>query len=164
MPNFDSEMLLGQHNMKKALLLVDLQNDFCTGGSLAVKNSEEVVTFANKIQPFFDLVVATKDWHPANHKSFAANHPGARVGDVINMQGYKQILWPNHCVQNTSGADFHPELHVTQIKKIFFKGTDEAIDSYSAFFDNQHLRATGLADYLQQEKVTDIFVLGLATD
>ncbi len=149
---------------KTALLLVDLQNDFCHGGSLAVPDGDAVITLANKLQAHFDLVLATKDWHPADHISFASNHPGKKIGDVITANGIKQILWPDHCVQNSKGSEFHPMLDTSKIKRIFHKGTDPFIDSYSAFFDNKHLRTTGLADFLNQEGVTDLYILGLATD
>ncbi len=156
---------MGNWAMKKnALLLVDLQNDFCQGGNLAVPDGDAVITVANELQPHFDLVVATKDWHPREHMSFASNHPNRKVGDVIKVHGINQVLWPDHCVQNTPGAEFHPKLDTTRIQHIFHKGTDRFIDSYSAFFDNEHLRATGLSDYLYEEGVTDIYIMGLATD
>lgn len=149
---------------KTALIMVDLQNDFCPEGSLAVPNGDAVIPLANQLQPYFDVVVATKDWHPQNHTSFASNHPGHKVGDVIEINGLQQVLWPDHCVQDSQGAQLHPQLDTTRIQKYFLKGTDEAIDSYSAFFDNAHLRTTGLADYLLKLKVSDIYILGLATD
>lgn len=149
---------------KTALILIDLQNDFCPNGNLAVPEGDAVIGLANQLQPHFDLVIATKDWHPADHASFAANHPDARIGDLIQLQGIDQILWPMHCVQNTSGAEFHPDLDTSRIQKIFYKGTDVSVDSYSAFYDNKHVRSTGLEKYLQEEKVTDIYIMGLATD
>lgn len=149
---------------KKALLLVDLQNDFCPGGALAVPDGDAVIGLANELQPHFDLILATKDWHPANHVSFASNHPGKKIGEVINVHGINQVLWPDHCVQNTKGSEFHPLLDTSRIQEIFHKGTDPFIDSYSAFFDNEHKRATGLADYLSKEGVTDLYIMGLATD
>ncbi len=151
-------------NNKKALILVDLQNDFCPGGNLAVTFGDEVIPLANQLQTQFDLVIATQDWHPADHASFASNHPGHQVGEVINLNGISQILWPDHCVQQTPGAAFHPQLHTEKIKKIFYKGTDKSVDSYSAFFDNAHLRATGLNEYLREHDITDIYIMGLATD
>jgi nicotinamidase/pyrazinamidase len=155
----------GLITMKKtALLLVDLQNDFCQGGKLAVPDGDAVIALANKLQSHFDLVIATKDWHPANHTSFASNHPGKKIGDVVMTNGIEQILWPDHCVQNTKGSELHPELDTAKIKHIFHKGTDPLIDSYSTFFDNKHLRATGLSDYLNREGVTDLYIMGLATD
>jgi nicotinamidase/pyrazinamidase len=149
---------------KTALILVDLQNDFCLGGALAVPGADDVISLANTLQSQFDVVIATKDWHPADHASFASNQPLHKVGEVIAVNGVEQILWPDHCVQGTHGAEFHPELDTSRIKKIFYKGTDKMMDSYSAFFDNAHLRSTGLADYLKSEEVETIYVMGLATD
>lgn len=149
---------------KKALIMVDLQNDFCAGGSLAVPEGEAVIPLANALQDYFDLVVATQDWHPADHMSFASNHPEFRQGDAIEVNGMTQVLWPAHCVQHSKGSEFHPELNVKKISQVFQKGVDNKIDSYSAFFDNAHLRATGLADYLRQEKVEEVYIMGLATD
>jgi nicotinamidase/pyrazinamidase len=112
----------------------------------------------------FDLVVATQDWHPAEHGSFAANHSGKKSGDVIDLDGMPQILWPVHCVQNTVGAAFVPALEMKQVTQVFQKGTDPRIDSYSGFFDNGHRKATGLSGFLKARNVTDVFVAGLATD
>ncbi|EKD71022.1 MAG: Nicotinamidase [uncultured bacterium] len=152
------------HKKKTALVLVDLQNDFCFGGNLAVSDGDAVIAIANKIQPYFKLIVATKDWHPLDHMSFASNHPGYKIGDVIEVNQLSQVLWPNHCVQETKGAEFHPLLNQPLITKIVYKGTDKSIDSYSAFFDNAHLRSTGLSDYLHDHGVTDVYLMGLATD
>ena len=148
----------------KALILVDIQNDFIPGGALEVPRGDEVIPVANRVQKRFDLVVATQDWHPANHGSFAANHPGKKPGDVIELSGLEQILWPVHCVQNTTGAEFAPELDTGNIKKVFQKGTDPAIDSYSGFYDNGYRKATGLGDFLKAQGVSDVYVMGLATD
>jgi nicotinamidase/pyrazinamidase len=148
----------------KALILVDIQNDFLPGGALAVPKGDEVIPVANKVSPRFELVVATQDWHPRDHGSFAANHPGKKPGDFIDLHGLRQILWPVHCVQNTRGAEFGPALDVSRVRKVIRKGTDPAIDSYSGFFDNDHRKSTGLADYLREQKVTEVFVMGLATD
>ncbi len=148
----------------KTLIIVDVQNDFCPGGALAVREGDAVVSIINELQPHFDLVVATQDWHPADHKSFAVNHDGKNVGEVIELEGLPQVLWPVHCVQNTSGADFHPQLSTRSITKIFRKGEDETIDSYSGFFDNGHRRATGLGDWLKAHNATEVYVCGLATD
>ena len=153
-----------ERNNKKALILVDLQNDFCQGGNLAVPEGDAVVPLANQLQAHFDVVVATKDWHPKDHASFASNHPGYNIGDVVMLKDISQILWPDHCVQETRGAEFHPQLDISHIQKIFFKGSDKTIDSYSAFFDNAHLRATGLADYLRAQGVNEVYIIGLATD
>lgn len=148
----------------KALVIVDVQNDFCPGGALAVPEGDQVVDIINRLQPKFDLVVATQDWHPAEHGSFAANHPGRRVGDQIDLDGLAQILWPVHCVQDTAGAELHPELNRSRIARVFQKGADPTVDSYSGFFDNGHRHATGLAEYLQGQGVTEVHVCGLATD
>jgi len=143
---------------------VDIQDDFMPGGALAVPDGDQVVPVANRLVPQFELVVATKDWHPPNHGSFASQHPGKKVGETIQLNGLDQILWPDHCVQNTNGADFCPTLETDRIDGVFFKGTDAGIDSYSALFDNARRKATGLADFLRERKVTDVYVMGLATD
>lgn len=147
-----------------ALIITDVQNDFCLGGALAVPEGDQVVPLINRLQPQFDLVVATQDWHPANHGSFAANHPGRKPGDRIQLAGLEQILWPVHCVQGTPGADFHPNLDRSWIADIFRKGTDRDVDSYSAFFDNGHRKATGLGDWLAARGVAAVFICGLTTD
>ena len=148
----------------RALILVDIQNDFLPGGALAVPRGDAVIPVANKVSPGFGLVVATQDWHPPDHGSFAANHPGGKVGDVIELNGLPQVLWPAHCVQGSRGAEFAPTLDVSRVARVFRKGTDPAIDSYSGFYDNGHRRPTGLSDYLRERGVTEVFVLGLATD
>ncbi|MGA2068490.1 MAG: bifunctional nicotinamidase/pyrazinamidase [Thermoguttaceae bacterium] len=148
----------------KALILVDLQNDFCPGGPLGVPEGDQVIPPANALQGCFDLVVATQDWHPANHGSFAVNHPGKRPGDVIELAGLTQVLWPVHCVAGTPGAELHPALAPGRIARVFRKGTDAAVDSYSGFFDNGRRRATGLDAYLRQQGVREVYVCGLATD
>jgi nicotinamidase/pyrazinamidase len=148
----------------RALILVDLQNDFVPGGALAVRGGDQVIPIANHLASQFKIVVATQDWHPANHGSFAANHPGNQIGQVIELNGLPQVLWPVHCVQNTPGANFVPTLATNKITKIFQKGTDPAIDSYSGFFDNGHRKETGLGEWLSEQKVRDVYVMGLATD
>jgi nicotinamidase/pyrazinamidase len=148
----------------KALIVVDVQNDFLPGGALPVPNGDEVIAVINKLQPRFELIVATQDWHPADHGSFAANHPGKQPGDRIMLDGIEQILWPVHCVQKTRGAEFAPSLDISRLVRVFQKGTDPRIDSYSALFDNAHRRATGLGDYLKQREVTDVYLCGLALD
>jgi nicotinamidase/pyrazinamidase len=147
-----------------ALILVDIQNDFVPGGALPVSEGGRIIPIVNRIQSQFDLVVATQDWHPANHGSFATNHPGKKAGDLIDLDGLPQILWPVHCVQNSVGAAFVPAFEVNQVTEVFQKGTDPRIDSYSSFFDNGHRKATGLGDFLKSRNVTDVFVAGLATD
>jgi nicotinamidase/pyrazinamidase len=146
------------------LILVDVQNDFCPGGALAVQGGDAIVPVINSILPRFDAVVATQDFHPANHLSFAANHPGAQVGEVIQLNGLPQILWPVHCVQGTVGADFHPALDISGLDGVFQKGTDPGVDSYSGFFDNGRLHATGLGAFLNTRGIGQVFICGLATD
>ncbi|HEY5769732.1 MAG TPA: bifunctional nicotinamidase/pyrazinamidase [Terrimicrobium sp.] len=147
-----------------ALILVDIQNDFVPGGALAVPKGDQIVPLANRLQQCFELIVATQDWHPATHGSFAINHAGRNPGDVIDLNGLPQILWPGHCVQDTPGADFVPALDRTRWSRVFPKGTRPEIDSYSGFFDNGRRNATGLGDYLQERDVTNLYLLGLATD
>jgi nicotinamidase/pyrazinamidase len=148
----------------RALLLIDLQNDFLPGGALPVPEGDAVIPLANRLQTHFDLVVATQDWHPRNHSSFAANHPGKRPGDLVELNGLPQVLWPVHCVQGTAGARFAPSLRLGAVRHVFKKGVEPDIDSYSGFFDNGHRRATGLGDYLRRHRVTEVCLLGLATD
>jgi nicotinamidase/pyrazinamidase len=148
----------------RALILVDIQNDFLPGGALAVARGDEVIPVANRVSPRFELVVATQDWHPRDHGSFAANHPGKKVGDVIDLNGLPQVLWPVHCVQGSRGAEFGPALDVSRVSRVIRKGADPAIDSYSGFFDNGYRKSTGLADYLRERRVDEVFVMGLATD
>jgi nicotinamidase/pyrazinamidase len=147
-----------------ALILVDLQNDFMPGGALAVPHGDEVIPIANKLQKRFELVVATQDWHPQDHGSFAANHPGKKPGDRIILDGIEQILWPVHCVQNTRGAEFATAFDTGRVDHVFHKGTDPMIDSYSTFFDNAHRRHTGLAHYLEQRGIKGVYLMGLALD
>jgi len=147
-----------------ALILVDLQNDFCPGGALAVPEGDQIMPLVNRLLDHFDLGVATQDWHPAEHGSFAANHAGKKPGDSIVLAGLPQILWPVHCVQNTPGAELHPSLDRATLAKIFRKGIDPNVDSYSGFFDNGHRNSTGLGDYLKQQGVDSVYVCGLATD
>lgn len=152
--------------MKAALILVDIQNDFLPGGALAVPNGDEVVRVANVLieSEKFELVVATQDWHPAKHKSFASQHEGQDVGQVIELNGLDQILWPDHCVQGTHGAEFAETLNRTDGVRVFPKGTDPEIDSYSGFFDNGQRKSTGLGDFLNHEEIKLVYVMGLATD
>jgi nicotinamidase/pyrazinamidase len=147
-----------------ALILVDIQNDFCPGGALAVPRGDEVVPIANGIITRVPLVLATQDLHPPDHGSFAANHPGEAPFSTIDLHGLPQVLWPVHCVQGTPGANFHPGLETSRIARVFPKGTDKTVDSYSGFFDNGRRNGTGLDDYLRSQGVTDVYVLGLATD
>jgi len=149
---------------RQALIIVDLQNDFCFGNDLAVEGAEQIIGLINELQPEFDLVVATQDWHPQNHLSFASNHPGRKPGDIIQVSGVDQTLWPDHCVQGSDGAKLHADLKRDRIARVFQKGTDSEIDSYSGFFDNRKRQSTGLGEYLESEGVSKVFVVGLATD
>ncbi|MBB64085.1 MAG: nicotinamidase/pyrazinamidase [Waddliaceae bacterium] len=148
----------------RALLLVDIQNDFLPGGALAVPHGDEIVPIVNKIMEKFDYIVASKDWHPEGHGSFATSHPNKQVGEVIDLNGLPQILWPVHCVQNTEGADFAPLLDKEKIQELVFKGCDPSVDSYSAFFDNGQRQKTELDSLLKKKGVKELYVLGLATD
>ncbi|HVU99999.1 MAG TPA: bifunctional nicotinamidase/pyrazinamidase [Verrucomicrobiae bacterium] len=148
----------------KALILVDIQNDFLPGGALPVPDGDKVIAVANRLQGAIPLVVATQDWHPANHSSFAVNHPGRRVYEHTVLGGVSQTLWPVHCVQNTWGAELAPGLHRKRIANIFHKGTDRALDSYSGFFDNGHRKSTGLGEWLKARDIREVFICGLATD
>jgi nicotinamidase/pyrazinamidase len=150
--------------MKRALVLVDIQNDFIPGGALAVAEGQEVVPVANRVAKEYEIVLATQDWHPENHGSFASQHEGKNPGETIELNGIPQVLWPDHCVQDSRGAEFHPDLDTSLFTKVFRKGTDPSIDSYSGFFDNGHLRSTGMGEWMREEGITDIWVMGLATD
>lgn len=147
-----------------ALILVDIQNDFVPGGRLAVPDGDAIVPLANSLQASFGLVVATQDWHPASHKSFASNHPGKNAFEHVDLHGLDQVLWPDHCIQESTGAEFHAGLSMNRVEAIFRKGTDTEIDSYSGFYDNGARKATGLAGYLRERKVRKVFVCGLAAD
>lgn len=153
-------------DVTRALIVVDVQNDFVPGGTLPVPDGDRVVPIVNSLieNGKFDLIVATQDWHPPLHRSFAANHHGRSMYDVIDLNGLPQVLWPVHCVQQTLGADFVPLLNVSRVDRVFQKGTDPNIDSYSGFFDNGHRKATGLGDYLRDKHVDEVYVCGLATD
>ncbi len=148
----------------RALILVDIQNDFMPDGALPTHGGYEVVPVANRLIEQFDLVVATQDWHPPDHGSFASNHEGREPGEVIELNGLDQILWPDHCVQHSEGAEFVDELEVDRVDEIFQKGTNPEIDSYSGFYDNDHRQATGLGEFLKDEGVESIFLVGVATD
>ena len=148
----------------KTLLIIDVQNDFMPNGSLPVPNGDEIVPVINKIRDQFDLVIGTQDWHPKDHISFASNHEEKSNFDVIEIHNQPQTLWPDHCVQGTEGAKFHPGLNTEKFEAIFRKGTDKTIDSYSAFYDNGHLKSTGLTGYLKEKEITQLYVCGLAAD
>ncbi len=148
----------------KALVLVDIQNDFMPFGALPVADGDAVVATANELMPQFKFVVATQDWHPVGHASFASNHPGSAPGDTAEIDGRPQVLWPDHCVQNSPGASFHSALDIGGIHHVVRKGTDPHVDSYSGLFDNYHLKATGMEGILRDAGVASIVVMGLATD
>jgi len=147
-----------------ALLIVDVQNDFCPGGALAVPEGDEVVPIINDLSDAFDHVIQTQDWHPAEHRSFASSHPGHDPMDEIEVEYGQQTLWPDHCVQGTDGAAFHPDLNTTRSELIIRKGFRPEIDSYSAFFENDNDTPTGLTGYLRERDIDTLFVVGLATD
>ncbi|WP_353130284.1 bifunctional nicotinamidase/pyrazinamidase [Parapedobacter pyrenivorans] len=147
-----------------ALIIVDVQYDFLPGGALAVPHGDEVITVINRIQEDYDLVVATQDWHPVGHKSFASVHPGMRPFDVIELVGQEQVLWPDHCVQGAAGARLSDQLDIRRVEAVFRKGTELNIDSYSAFFDNGKRKRTGLDGYLRDREVSVVSVCGLAAD
>lgn len=148
----------------RALIVVDLQNDFVDAGALAVPGGSEIIDLVNRLLPRFDLVVATQDWHPADHQSFASQHPGLTCGSQFLLHGIPQIAWPDHCVQGTRGADLVKALDQNLIAKVVRKGEDAQVDSYSGFFDNDHCHATGLEAFLREQGVEEVFVVGLATD
>jgi len=150
----------------KALLLIDIQNGFCPGGNLAVADGDRVVPIANALidNGGYDLIVASQDWHPSDHGSFASQHPGKKPFEMGELSGKPQVLWPDHCVQGTSDAEFHPDLNTDAFDYIQQKGENPAVDSYSAFRDNDQFAATGLSDYLERQGVTLLDICGLATD
>lgn len=148
----------------KVLIIVDVQNDFLPGGNLAVDNGATIIPYINSIQNRYELIVATQDWHPAQHKSFASQHPQQHVFDVIDLKGITQTLWPDHCIQLTAGALLADSLEQGRIEAIFRKGTHSTVDSYSGFFDNARLRNTGLNGYLKDRGVTEVHICGLAAD
>ncbi|MDP9572269.1 UNVERIFIED_ORG: nicotinamidase/pyrazinamidase [Agrobacterium larrymoorei] len=150
----------------KALLLIDIQNGFCPGGNLPVADGDEIVPIANALieNGGYDLIVASQDWHPANHGSFASQHPGKQPFEMGELSGKPQVMWPDHCVQETPDADFHPDLNTQAFDHVQQKGENPAVDSYSAFRDNDQSATTGLADYLNRQGVTVLDICGLATD
>lgn len=148
----------------RSLIIVDIQNDFVSGGSLEVPGGEQIVPLVNQLMRGFELVVATQDWHPQSHKSFASNHDDKKPFDTIMLGGLEQVLWPDHCVQGTPGAAFQPQLDMNPVEAIFRKGMNADIDSYSGFYDNGHKKNTGLAGYLKSRGVESVFVCGLAAD
>lgn len=147
----------------KTLIITDVQHDFLPGGALGIRGGNAIVPIINRLIPKFDHVFATQDWHPPHHISFASTHR-KKVGELIQVEGFPQILWPDHCVQNTYGAELAEELDQERIEAIFHKGSDLKIDSYSTFFDNARKRSTGLADHLRQHQLKSLYFVGLATD
>jgi nicotinamidase/pyrazinamidase len=150
--------------MTQALIVIDVQNDFCPGGALAVPEGDQIVPGINDLMHRADAVVLTQDWHPANHSSFASQHPNAAPYSVTEMPYGPQVLWPDHCVQGSQGASFHPDLNVDRADMIIRKGFRPGIDSYSAFFENDQTTPTGLMGYLQTRGISDLLLVGLATD
>jgi len=149
---------------KDALIIVDVQNDFLPGGALAVPEGDKIIPLINAIQDKFDFIVATQDYHPLDHKSFAANNPGREIGELIDLNGLSQFLWPVHCVQGTTGADFSKDLIKKTWRKIFQKGMNPEVDSYSGFFDNAKRGDTGLSAFLKENQIERVFICGLALD
>ena len=147
-----------------ALLIIDLQNDFLPGGALGVKDGNQLVPIINGLMNDYTIIIATQDWHPAHHGSFASNHPGKNPYDQITLAGLPQTLWPAHCIQNTTGAEFAPGLQTERFTAIFQKGQNPDIDSYSGFYDNGHKQDTGLAGFLRKNGITEVHLCGIATD
>jgi nicotinamidase/pyrazinamidase len=147
----------------EALIIIDVQNDFCPGGSLAVSEGDMIIPIINEVAAKFGIVVATKDWHPQGHVSFASRH-GKQPFEHIELEYGKQVLWPDHCIQGDAGASFHPELDQRPLTMVLHKGTSRELDSYSAFLENDHATPTGLDGYLRTHGITRVFICGLATD
>jgi nicotinamidase/pyrazinamidase len=151
-------------NSHDVLLIIDVQNDFCPGGALAVADGDAVIDVIHRIAPSFEHIILTQDWHPAGHSSFASAHPGKQPFEQIELSYGAQTLWPDHCVQGSKGAEFHPALHVPRAELILRKGFRSRIDSYSAFFENDRVTPTGLAGYLEERNLSRVFLAGLAYD
>jgi nicotinamidase/pyrazinamidase len=150
--------------MEEALIVIDVQNDFCPGGALAVAGGDAIVPLVNDMIRSFDHVVLTQDWHPEGHSSFASEHPGKNPFETVTMPYGEQTLWPDHCIQGSEGAAFHPALQWTKAELVIRKGFRKGIDSYSAFFENDHKTPTGLAGYLKERGISQVTLAGLATD
>jgi nicotinamidase/pyrazinamidase len=148
----------------KALLIVDVQNDFCPGGALEVPNGDQIIPAINRLSEHFDVVIQTQDWHPEGHSSFASSHQGKEPFEAIEMPYGEQVLWPDHCVQNSGGSDFHPDLKTNRSQLIIRKGFRKEIDSYSAFYENDNSTTTGLTGYLKERGIDTLYAVGLATD
>ncbi len=147
-----------------ALILIDIQNDFLSGGSLEVPKGDEIIDNVNSIMDNYNIVVATKDWHPKDHISFASNHKNKNVGQIIKINNLDQMLWPDHCIKDSKGSEFPKKLNSHKIHKIFYKGVDSDIDSYSGFYDNGKIRSTGLSNFLKKSNINQVDIVGLATD
>jgi nicotinamidase/pyrazinamidase len=150
--------------MKSALIIVDIQKDFMPGGALGIVDGDKIIPAINRIIRFFPLVVASKDYHPKNHVSFASSHPKRRPGDVITLAGRQQNLWPEHCIQESLGSEFDPRLDKDDLHHIVLKGTRRDVDSYSTFYDNAREKSTGLHEFLRKNSVKNVFICGVATD
>jgi len=148
----------------KALIVVDIQNDFLPCGALAVDGGDQIIPIVNQLMKKFDIVVATQDWHPGGHGSFASTYKGKKPGEQIELNGLDQVLWPDHCIQGSAGAEFSKQISASEFHEVIQKGTDLLIDSYSGFFDNGRKKETRLNEYLKSKKVETVFVVGLATD
>jgi nicotinamidase/pyrazinamidase len=158
------DLLQGEISMTKALIVIDVQNDFCPGGALEVPQGDDIIERINDLMADVDAVILTQDWHPAGHSSFASSHAGKGLYDMIEMPYGPQVLWPDHCVQGTTGGQFHADLSDTAADLIIRKGYNPDIDSYSAFFENDHTTPTGLDGYLRSRGITDVVIVGLALD
>lgn len=161
MTSNDGQITLGDSDV---LLVVDVQNDFCPGGALAVPNGDEIVPLINRIAQGFNHVLMTQDWHPPGHRSFASSHPGKQPFETVALPYGRQVLWPDHCVQGSAGAAFHRDLALTKAELVIRKGFNREIDSYSAFFENDRRTPTGLTGYLRTRGFERVFLAGLATD
>ena len=150
--------------MNKALLIVDVQNDFCKGGPLEVPQGEETIPIINSVMSNFPYIIATQDWHPANHKSFASQHENKNIGDSVILHGENQALWPDHCIIDSAGSEIHPGIHIEKVHKIVKKGSNTDVDSYSAFLENDGKTKTELSGWLKEHNITELYVAGLATD
>lgn len=148
----------------KTLVIVDVQNDFMPGGSLAVPGADKIIPVINQLQDHFDLIIATQDWHPQNHASFASNHSGRKPFEKALIDGIEETLWPDHCVQGTPGAELFPGMQTNKIAVIFRKGMNPVVDSYSGFYDNHRKVSTGLCGYLKEKGVSKVYFCGLASD
>lgn len=148
----------------KALIIVDMENDFMPGGALGVQGADQLIPIINALILKFPLVISCQDFHPVDHVSFASSHPDKNVGEIIHVKNFDQVLWPSHCVRSTFGAEMVSGLKKEKITRFFHKGTDKHIDSYSVFFDNARLKSTGLADFLKSQNVDEVYLAGVATD